>query len=150
MRRLWAGQRSPAHFLFAFGGPDGASLGRRTLIGRFGELLGFVRSVETTPTINFPTYRHCLRFLLQQPTSDHLLRHSPLAIKLVAFGECAVVQSIGRCSHTSMNERSAGLDDDRDLIAVTVTEPVEGRQGNDLGRVLIKRPAMSVFLQTGH
>src|SRR5262245_33365194 len=28
MHRLWAGQGSPAHFLFAFGGPDGASLGR--------------------------------------------------------------------------------------------------------------------------
>jgi hypothetical protein len=36
-----------------------------------------------------------------------------------------VIRREGR-PHTSMNERRAGFDDDRDLIVVAVTEPEEG------------------------
>jgi hypothetical protein len=32
-----------------------------------------------------------LRFLLRQPSPNHLLRHSPLTIKFVAFGELALI-----------------------------------------------------------
>src|SRR5262249_13156370 len=40
---------------------------------------------------------------LRQPSSNHLLRYLPLAIKLVAFGEVAFIQ-VGKGSpHTSVN-----------------------------------------------
>jgi hypothetical protein len=44
----------------------------------------------------------------------------------VTFGEGAFVQSIKTCSHAGMNEGWGRLDDNRDLIVVLVTEPVEG------------------------
>jgi len=48
-----------------------------------------------------------------------------LAIKLVAFGKLAFVQSIERSPHTSMNERRRRLDNDAGLIGVAVTEPIK-------------------------
>jgi hypothetical protein len=54
----------------------------------------------------------------------------PLAIKLVAFREGAFVQTGEGRSHLSMNERSSGFDDDRDLVIVVEAEPEEG---HDLG-----------------
>jgi hypothetical protein len=44
----------------------------------------------------------------------------------MAFGERAFIQSIRRSTHLGMNERSSRLDDDGDLIAVAVAEPIEG------------------------
>ena len=40
---------------------------------------------------SFNLTQQSLRFLLRQPASYHRLRHLPLAIKLVAFGENAFV-----------------------------------------------------------
>src|SRR5262245_59997211 len=40
--------------------------------------------------------------LLRQPASDHLLRHSSLAIKLVAFGKVALIQVGKRSMHPGM------------------------------------------------
>jgi hypothetical protein len=37
---------------------------------------------------------------------------SPLAIKLVAFGELALIKASKRRSHPGMHERSSRLDDD--------------------------------------
>jgi hypothetical protein len=55
---------------------------------------------------------------------------SPLAIKLMAFGESAFIQFTKRSTHPDINEGSARFDDDGDLIVVTVTEPVEGHGGS--------------------
>src|SRR5438874_13421675 len=53
---------------------------------------------------------------------------SPLAVKLMAFGKCAFVQSGKGSTHTGVNGRSSRPDNDADLIVVTVAEPVEGHQ----------------------
>jgi hypothetical protein len=65
---------------------------------------------------------------LRQSASDHLLGYllGGLAIKLVAFGKSALIQSVEGRTHASMNERSSGFDDDEGLIVVAVAEPVEG------------------------
>jgi hypothetical protein len=49
----------------------------------------------------------------------------PLAVKLVALGELAFIELDKASSHTGMDERSSGFDDDGDLIAVAVAEPVK-------------------------
>jgi hypothetical protein len=76
-----------------------------------------------------------LRFLLRQPSPNHRLRHLPLglAVKLVAFGECAFIQPVKAGTHTSMNERWCGLDNNLDLAITVVTEPIEGH-GQPFGR----------------
>jgi hypothetical protein len=51
-------------------------------------------------------------YTTEQAASDHRLRHLPLAIKLVAFGENAFVQTGKRSTHPGMNEGSTRLDDD--------------------------------------
>ena len=51
---------------------------------------------------------------------------SALAIKLLTFGKLALVQLGKAGSETSVNVRSSRLDDDCDMIVVTVAEPVEG------------------------
>src|SRR5262245_60835418 len=62
----------------------------------------------------------------------------------MAFGEVAFIQPSEGSPHLGMNERSSRLDDDGDLIVVTVAEPVEitvmaspdhdvSRRGGDVG-----------------
>jgi hypothetical protein len=60
-------------------------------------------------------------------TTTILRERNGLAIKLMAFGESAFVQSGKGSTHTSVNGRSSRFDDDRNLIVVAVTEPVQGR-----------------------
>src|SRR5262249_52063870 len=62
---------------------------------------------------SFEFGQRLLRLAQRQSASDHLLRHSPLQVKL--------------STHTGMNEGSARFDTDADLIVETVTKPVEGR-----------------------
>jgi hypothetical protein len=69
--------------------------------------------------------------------SDHLLRHSPLGIKLVAF---SLIQFGESGPHTSMNGRSARFDDDEDLIVMMVTEPVEGHVEVNSTNINIENP----------
>jgi len=54
--------------------------------------------------------------------------YSPLAIKLVAFGEVALIQLCEASSHPGMNEGSSRFYDDSNLIVVAVDEPVEGHR----------------------
>src|SRR5262249_20794840 len=68
-----------------------------------------------------------LRFLLRQSSPNHLLRHSPPAIKLVAFGKVAFVKVGKGSTHPGMIEGCARFADDGDLIVVAATEPVEGQ-----------------------
>jgi hypothetical protein len=44
----------------------------------------------------------------------------------MAFCKSAFIQSVKGSTHTGMSRRSSRLDDDGNLIVVTVTEPVEG------------------------
>jgi hypothetical protein len=66
--------------------------------------------------------------MLSIALSDQRLRHLLLclAVKLMAFGELAFVQSGKSNTHPGMNAGSARFDDDGDLIVVAVTEPEEG------------------------
>ena len=52
--------------------------------------------------------------------------NSPLAIKLVAFGELAFIKSSKRSTQPGMDQGWRRLDDDGDLIVVAVNKPVEG------------------------
>src|SRR5262245_28078322 len=75
---------------------------------------------------SFQLRQQPLRFLLRQSASHHLLRHSLLAIKLVAFCELAFVKVSKQSSHPGVNERSSGLDGDGDLIVVAVARASRG------------------------
>jgi hypothetical protein len=57
---------------------------------------------------------------------------SPLAIKLVAFGELALIQSINRRTQAGVDKGQAGvdkgmgrLDYDGDAVAVAIDKPVK-------------------------
>jgi hypothetical protein len=49
-----------------------------------------------------------------------------LAVEFVALGKLAFLEPDEGCTHPGVRDRSAKLDDDRDLIIVLVAQPVEG------------------------
>jgi hypothetical protein len=53
---------------------------------------------------------------------------SPLAIKLVAFGKGALIQFLEGGPHPSMNKRWGGFDNNCNLVAVPVTEPIQSHR----------------------
>ena len=69
-----------------------------------------------------------LRLTLRQPPPDHPLRDLLLGlpVEFVAFGKGAFLQPDEGRSHPGVSNRSAKLDNDRDLIVVAVAEPEEG------------------------
>jgi hypothetical protein len=91
--------------------------------------LSWVRQLADSPHSNFANNRFASACL-------------PLAGKLVAFGKCALIQSVKARSETSMNERCPRLDNDRNLIAVAVAEPKHRRQ-----RYQRRNQKAQIFLQ---
>ena len=69
-----------------------------------------------------------LHLTLRQPLSNHPLRDLLLGlpVEFVAFGKGTFLQPDEGRSHPGVSDRSAKLDDDRDLIVVAVAEPEEG------------------------
>src|SRR5262245_2948932 len=82
--------------------------------------------IDVSGATSFELSQQLLRLALRQSAFDHLVRHSPLPVKLMTLGKGAFIQLGNGSTHTGMNEGSARFDDDGDLIVETVTEPVEG------------------------